>query len=616
MFSQLELVNRKGSSFQSVQNKLPRTPRTQVVAEVAHNFSNERASLLLANSHLKGQLSRLPVGGVVDHRKVESVLKNEPSILNMDPIFSFAVQASAKGHGVEILKCAKNFPCSPHPSKSFNTCFDLEGRIESSNSGLSFWATIEGVILRRIRVFRVFPNETWIGEHNTFNFGYKFETRLCRPGDYILNVRIDFMHGQGTENCSTGGEPRETMGFYLARKVHFTVTNKEGEVCKKQRSGGEWVRTSSLLNKYNGKKSNAYVWISHDHLLPWTSPGGLARSMHSSMQSWGLNTGTRGHFWMHWHGDSVDLRGPITVLIRLRDGLLETATNTTRITHCQDSISVRRSPPGTWSCGKHHGVSRPDSTKLGLSATGYGLNLWSWVFGPGSAIHLSFVAWIGSGPSGATNFTSFFETTVRKSLKMPPLPHVIILHYGLQFKMSYSDDEYRKIVEKTILMSLSNLRNGLASRRRHDKETLRGKDYESVLVWRRVSMTHFDGTLPQGWKCRSPERLYALDDCAMQVGKAHGLKVFDALSLTEMRPDATRDNRHYDARTSNVPFFLVAELFSLFSSWAPPNRPPLFHLHIPMTGGTSFYSIIRLVDEGQSDRLERGSLGGFQHLVS
>ena len=144
----------------------------------------------------------------------------------------------------------------PHPSKSFNTCFD------------------------------------W--EHNTP--GYKFETRLCRPGDYILNVRIDCMHGQGTGNCSTGGEPRETMGFYLARNVHFTVTNKEGEVGEKQRSGGEWVRTSSLLNKYNAKKSNSYVWISHDHLLPWTSPEGLARSMHSSMQSLGLNTGTRGHF--------------------------------------------------------------------------------------------------------------------------------------------------------------------------------------------------------------------------------------------------------------------------------------------------------------------------------
>ena len=108
MFSQLELVDRTGSSFQSVQNKLPRTPRTQVVAEVANNFSNERASLLLANSHLKGQLSRLPVGGGVDHRKVGSVLKNEPSILNMDPIFSFAVRASAKGHGVR--PCAAHLP--------------------------------------------------------------------------------------------------------------------------------------------------------------------------------------------------------------------------------------------------------------------------------------------------------------------------------------------------------------------------------------------------------------------------------------------------------------------------------------------------------------------------
>jgi hypothetical protein len=161
---------------------------------------------------------------------------------------------------------------------------------------------------------------------------------------------------------------------------------------------------------------------------------------------------------------------------------------------------------------------------------------------------------------------------------MPPLPHVIILHYGLHFKMSPSDDEYRRIVERKILsvkISLSNLRNGLASRRSHVQETLSGKDHESVLVWRLVTMTHFDGKLPERWQCRSPERLYALDDCAMQVVKANWLKVmpYHRQRCAPMRPEIT------DIRMLTLP---------MYPSFLLQNFSPFFPVGLHQTGHSYF----------------------------
>ena len=52
-------------------------------------------------------------------------------------------------------------------------------------------------------------------------------------------------------------------------------------------------------------------------------------------------------------------------------------------------------------------------------------------------------------------------------------------------------------------------------------------------------------------------------DLVLNEGRAD--YILDALAVTETRPDATLDNRHYRPSVSNVPFALACELIRLLA---------------------------------------------------
>ena len=108
-------------------------------------------------------------------------------------------------------------------------------------------------------------------------------------------------------------------------------------------------------------------------------------------------------FWIHWHGDSVDLRGPISVFSRLLDGISKAETGRSRTTHCLTSQEIQLMPPGVWSCGKRGNVG-PHSLEFGLRATDTGLNLCSWHI-RSFVVHLSF-----NKHSTSDYFTSLFHS--------------------------------------------------------------------------------------------------------------------------------------------------------------------------------------------------------------
>jgi hypothetical protein len=115
-------------------------------------------------------------------------------------------------------------------------------------------------------------------------------------------------------------------------------------------------------------------------LLPdptnWAGPDALSKAVHA-LQNYG-----RGQFWLHWVGDSLDIKGPLTVLVTLLDGLLYSMTGKARLAYCarisnDGQVTVEPGRRGYSGCGFEEYLKKHHLTG-GLKASGSMTNLWQW----------------------------------------------------------------------------------------------------------------------------------------------------------------------------------------------------------------------------------------------
>lgn len=191
----------------------------------------------------------------------------------------------------------------------------------------------------------------------------------------------------------------------------------------------------------------------------------------------------------------------------------------------------------------------------GLKGIGLATNIWTWELHPNWTIHVTFTR---AESIELVPLSNLIGNISRYGMDLPPRPQALVMNYGLHFNMLNADINYQQIL-KRLITKLQQQLSALGGDR-------------TVVIWRRIAMTHFNtAPLSSAWKCRSPDRIYELDQIAMGTFRSLGFVdyILDTLALTETRPDGTVDNRHYEPKQSNVPFIILSELIHILSRAAP-----------------------------------------------
>jgi glycosyltransferase involved in cell wall biosynthesis len=321
--------------------------------------------------------------------------------------------------------------------------------------------------------------------------------------------------------------------------------------------------TDIVGNQHHDTKHPSLVWIpaeGKDIVTPWT----ITKTL-SVLQRWGLRS-SGSVFWLHWVGDSIDVRGPLSVLMELLDGMLRAFTGDPeahRVLVCLNATSgavtgQRRSCEER--IKKHEGAGA--LPLLGLINTKDSVNLWTWRLSPRWSVHVSFCD--RRALSSSTLLSTLRPGAKDLGVDLPPQPHAVLFNYGLHCSMCGPSKCDKDLYRAELDDKIHQLQRQLAAM---DGQN----DVKPRMIWRQTTMTHFDDVpLSPSWSGHTAECIITLDQVATELVRSRGFDaVVDVLTLTETRGDATLDNRHYEHANSNVALMMLGELLRSLVEVAP-----------------------------------------------
>ena len=375
-------------------------------------------------------------------------------------------------------------------------CVHINGWFSWNYSGASVWSMLSGPLLRRVHFHEIQP----LTKYGMTRYEME-NVALCRAGLYVLDVRIDWVSGESTVNCkfnntriklapvyrgqneshfasflveSTASQDRgvgewvwSEMGYCVPREAclpaeqiivqnlyeqnrlalgglrgkYLRLGNCIAAILKDEQNNGTHSLQCNLQSEYEVEIKKAWVWFAADR-SDIASPRAITQGL-NHIRSWGESKGISGsRFWLHWVGDSIDVRGPVNVLLNLLDNLQFslTAGKVIRKTLCFDGDMVKET---TFACGEGN-----DETNLnGLRGTGSATNIWTWELSPDWTIHVTFTK---TERIQLEPLSNLIGNISRYGMDLPPRPQALVMNYGLHFNMLNADFSYQQILNRTI----------------------------------------------------------------------------------------------------------------------------------------------------------------------
>lgn len=172
------------------------------------------------------------------------------------------------------------------------------------------------------------------GEWVWSEMGHCVPREACLPVEHII---IQNLYEQN--RLALGG-----LGGKYSR-----LGNCIAAILKEEQNNGTHSLQCNFQSENEMEIKKGWVWIPANR-SDIASPRAITQGL-NHIRSWGESKGISGsRFWLHWVGDSIDVRGPINVLLNLLDNLQFSlmAGKATRKTLCFDGDMVKRA---TFACG-------------------------------------------------------------------------------------------------------------------------------------------------------------------------------------------------------------------------------------------------------------------------
>jgi hypothetical protein len=218
-----------------------------------------------------------------------------------------------QGFSCNDVKCA----LLSNPTVIGRGCVQITGEIQTREFGAGFHVSIVGAALQRVRV------------QTTGLYTHVLEpVRVCWPGKYTMQFRLDYLWNQGLENCTATWPPTNQGSvpplFMAQATIQFEVASSQDVLSNVATGTPQWVRLrcdNSDTGAQSGdlvqracadlkQKNDTWAWLPalQQNMFTLQSVASALAELPIPHTDHNLPS-----YWMHWVSDSIALRGPMLV---------------------------------------------------------------------------------------------------------------------------------------------------------------------------------------------------------------------------------------------------------------------------------------------------------------